>query len=108
MSQQNGVRKTSCPKCGRTVDAASLEQHIKDKHGHGLTGGLVLSRKLNERVIIDGKIAITVVALRGDKVRLHFSAPPEVQIHREEIQALIQAAQQTGPDRGTCKEDVAP
>jgi carbon storage regulator len=45
---------------------------------------LVLTRKLNESVIIDGGIEIMVVAVRGNKVRLGFRAPAEVAIQRSE------------------------
>ncbi len=46
---------------------------------------LVLSRKKNERIIIDDRIIITVVEVKPDKVRLGFDAPANVPIHREEI-----------------------
>ena len=51
---------------------------------------LVLSRKKNESIVIDGNITITVVEVRGDKVRLGIEAPREVPIHRSEIYAAIQ------------------
>ena len=46
---------------------------------------LVLSRKKNECIVIDDKITITVVEIRGDKVRLGIEAPSTVPVHREEI-----------------------
>jgi carbon storage regulator len=46
---------------------------------------LVLTRRLGETVVIDGGIQITVVAVQGNKVRLGISAPPSVQVDREEI-----------------------
>lgn len=46
---------------------------------------LVLSRKLNERIVINGNIVITVVRIHGDKVRLGIDAPDDVPIDREEI-----------------------
>lgn len=49
---------------------------------------LVLSRYTNERVIItagDQKIVVTLVDVRGNKVRLGFDAPAEVKILREEL-----------------------
>lgn len=46
---------------------------------------LVLSRKANETVVIDGGIKITVVAIRGDKVRLGFDAPRTTGIWRGEL-----------------------
>jgi carbon storage regulator len=46
---------------------------------------LVLSRKLNEAIIIDGKIRVTVVGLRGNQVRLGIEAPDSIAIFREEL-----------------------
>ncbi len=46
---------------------------------------LVLSRKQNERIIIGDQIAVTVVEIRGDRVKLGFVGPHEVPIHREEV-----------------------
>jgi len=46
---------------------------------------LVLSRKENERVVIDGNIIVTVVRVAGGKVRLGIEAPPEVHVKREEL-----------------------
>lgn len=51
---------------------------------------LVLSRKRNESIVIDGNIVITVVDVRGDKVRLGINAPRAVPIHRSEVYAAIQ------------------
>ena len=50
---------------------------------------LVLSRKKNESIVIDGNIVITVVAVRGDKVRLGSQAPREVTVHRREVHDAI-------------------
>ena len=60
---------------------------------------LVLSRKKNESIIIDKKIVITVIDVRGDKVRLGIEAPREVSVHRSEIQQIIdkQAIPTTAP-----------
>lgn len=46
---------------------------------------LVLSRKENERLVIDGNIVVTVVRVAGGKVRLGIEAPASVQVKREEI-----------------------
>ena len=51
---------------------------------------LVLSRKKNERVMINNDIRVIVVEIRRDKVRLGFEAPAGVQIHREEVWVQIQ------------------
>jgi len=46
---------------------------------------LVLSRKVGEEIIISDNIRVTVVAVRGNQVRLGFTAPREVSIQREEL-----------------------
>lgn len=51
---------------------------------------LVLSRKKSEEIIIDDRISIMVVEIRGDKVRLGVSAPSNIKIHRKEIWLEIQ------------------
>ena len=50
---------------------------------------LVLSRKKNEKIEIDGGIEITVVDIGGDKVRLGIEAPKEITILREEVALAI-------------------
>lgn len=51
---------------------------------------LVLSRKKDEKIIIGDNIAIMIVDIQGDKVRLGIEAPREVSVHREEIYQAIQ------------------
>jgi carbon storage regulator len=46
---------------------------------------LVLSRKEGEEVVIGDNIRLTVVAIRGNQVRLGITAPPDVAIQREEL-----------------------
>ena len=46
---------------------------------------LVLSRKKNEQIVIAGDITITVVEIRGDKVRLGVEAPQKVPVYRGEL-----------------------
>lgn len=55
---------------------------------------LVLSRKKEESIVIGDNIVITVVEVRGDKVRLGIVAPKDVSVHREEIYQAIQQEQQ--------------
>lgn len=50
---------------------------------------LVVSRKVGQRIIIDERITITVVEIRGNQIRLGIEAPKEVLVQREE---LVQAA----------------
>ncbi|MDA0283071.1 MAG: carbon storage regulator CsrA [Planctomycetota bacterium] len=62
---------------------------------------LVLSRKKNEKIIINESIVITVVDVRGDRVRIGIEAPRDIPIHRQEIHDAIEKAltQQESPER---------
>lgn len=55
---------------------------------------LVLSRKINESIMIGDSIEIKVIAIEGDSVRLGIEAPREVQIHRKEIYNAIKEENQ--------------
>jgi len=55
---------------------------------------LVLSRKKNESIIINDHITVTVVEIRGDKVRLGIDAPKDVSVHRREVYEAIQGQAQ--------------
>lgn len=50
---------------------------------------LVLTRRNNEKVVIAENIVITVVEIRGDKVRLGIEAPRDVPVHRQEVHDQI-------------------
>ena len=50
---------------------------------------LVLSRKVNEQIVIDDRIVVTVLRIRGDTVRLGFEAPKDVAVHRVEVHEAI-------------------
>ncbi|QDU08460.1 hypothetical protein V202x_18290 [Gimesia aquarii] len=62
-------------------------------HPQRENGMLVLSRKKNEKIVIDENIIITIVEIRGDKVRLGIEAPRDVPIHRSEVYDAIQNEQ---------------
>lgn len=51
---------------------------------------LVLTRHKDESIVIDDYIKITVVEIRGDKVRLGIEAPREIDVHRQEVYEAIQ------------------
>jgi len=57
---------------------------------------LILSRKTNESIVIDGRIVIKVLRIDKDNVKLGIQAPPEVTVHRQEIQDLIDRGQANG------------
>jgi carbon storage regulator len=46
---------------------------------------LVLSRKINEKIVIDGGIVVTVVKIEGGQVRLGIDAPGHIKVFRQEI-----------------------
>ena len=50
---------------------------------------LVLSRHIDESIMIGDDVVITVVDIRGDKVRIGIQAPTNVPVHREEIYEAI-------------------
>jgi len=63
----------------------------------------VLSRQRDESIMIGDNIEITVVDVRGEKVRLGITAPKEIPVHRREIYDAIQrekAAQKEKDDEG--------
>jgi len=50
---------------------------------------LVLSRKKDQSIMIGDNIVVTVVDIRGDKIRLGVAAPAEIPVHREEVYEAI-------------------
>lgn len=60
---------------------------------------LVLSRKRDESIVIRDDIIVTVVDIRGDKVRLGIEAPKDIPVHRREVYEKIN--QNSGDDNGT-------
>jgi len=59
---------------------------------------LVISRKKNESIVINNDITISVVEMRGDKVRLAIVSPRDVPVHRQEVFAAIHGI---SPDQPT-------
>jgi carbon storage regulator len=51
---------------------------------------LVLSRQRDESIMIGDNIVVTIVDIRGDKVRLGINAPAEIPVHRQEVYEAIQ------------------
>lgn len=66
---------------------------------------LVLSRQRDESIIIGDNVVVTIVDIRGDKVRLGIEAPKEVPVHRQEVyEAIRREAQKARSDAA----DTAP
>jgi len=55
---------------------------------------LVLSRKRDEKIMIGDNVVVTVVSIRGDKVRLGIDAPKSIAVHRSEVYEAIQRENQ--------------
>lgn len=62
---------------------------------------LILSRKLNESIIIDGQIVVKILRIERDTVKLGIQAPSQLPVHRQEIHDAIlraRAAQSAAPE----------
>ena len=59
---------------------------------------LVLSRQRDETIMIGDDVEVTVVDIRGDKVRLGITAPREIQVHRKEVYEAIKRENQRAAD----------
>lgn len=57
---------------------------------------LVLSRKLGEKIYIGDNICITLVDIRGDKIRLGIEAPRDVPVYRQEVYETIHTRRTAG------------
>jgi len=57
---------------------------------------LILTRRVGETVMIGDDIAVTVLGVKGNQVRVGVNAPKEVSVHREEIYERIKREEQTG------------
>ncbi len=61
---------------------------------------LVLTRKRGESIVIDDNVIVTVIEIRGDKVRLGVEAPKEVPVHRREVWDAIRRDGEKGERPG--------
>jgi carbon storage regulator len=64
---------------------------------------LILSRKVNESIVIDGRIIVKVVRLEGEVVKLGIQAPLDVPVHRQEVYEEIQRSNVEALTRGQRK-----
>jgi len=62
---------------------------------------LILTRRVNESLMIGDNVTITVLGVKGNQVRLGVNAPKDVAVHREEIYERIRAE---GDDEDSVKE----
>lgn len=72
---------------------------------------LVLSRQRDETIMIGDEVQVTVVDIRGEKVRLGISAPAHIPVHRKEVYEAIQrenqAAAQASGQKPAAVESLA-
>ena len=72
---------------------------------------LILTRKTNESIVmgLEGEIKITIVDIRGDKVRLGIDCPSEIHVHRKEVYEAIprENLRASGLERQTAQQPIA-
>jgi carbon storage regulator len=62
---------------------------------------LVLTRRVNQSIVIGDDIVVTVLEVRGDHVRIGISAPRDVVVDREEVSKLKSTDRETPPEEAT-------
>ena len=67
---------------------------------------LVLSRQKDETIMIGDDVEITVVDIRGDKVRLGITAPAHIPVHRKEVYEAIRRENRTAAGTKTTDLDL--
>ena len=60
---------------------------------------LVLTRKINESIVINDDVSVLVVEVRGDRVRLGIEAPKNITVHRKEIYDVIRDPNSENPKK---------
>jgi carbon storage regulator len=66
-------------------------RRMRQTSNHGGCAMLILTRRLGESVKIGDEVTVTVLGVKGGQVRLGFTAPPNVAVHREEVYERIKA-----------------
>ncbi|UCC13349.1 MAG: carbon storage regulator CsrA [Gammaproteobacteria bacterium] len=58
---------------------------------------LILTRRVGESVVIGDEVAVTVLGVKGNQVRIGVTAPKDVAVHRQEIYERIKKEESGGP-----------
>ena len=67
---------------------------------------LVLSRKLEESIMIGDKIEIKIVAVHGETVKLGITAPRNIPVHRKEVYEEIEEENKRAATAGVLAEKI--
>jgi carbon storage regulator len=67
---------------------------------------LILSRKINEKIMIGDDISISIIEVRGDQVRLGVDAPRSVKVFRQEVFDAIKAENRAAAESGLKLPDI--
>lgn len=59
---------------------------------------LILTRRIGETLIVGNDVTVTVLAVKGNQVRIGINAPKNVAVHREEIYERIKQERQGGSE----------
>ena len=61
---------------------------------------LILTRRIGEKLVIGDNVMVTVLGVKGNQIRIGIEAPPDVQVHREEIYQRILKERNDGAGQG--------
>ena len=69
----------------------TLSRNLQPQNRWGGNAMLILSRKINEKIMIGDDISVSIIEIRGDQVRIGVDAPKSVKVFRQEVFDAIKA-----------------